>query len=151
MIHNMKPSWTISLTIAASCLQGDGVGGEAYASLVCLFSCSFCQNLLDSLLFFQQESSHDTLLDAVGASRTSVSSGDGSFSLLQRSVLARLDVLDSWQWALAVTAFRPIGGLVYALLLKLATRGSHRASLVLPSVVGMTSRSSPTWISHVYL
>ena len=125
-------------------------GGEAYANLVYLFSCPFCQDLLNSLLFFQQEGSHDTLLDAASTSRSSVSSRNSSLSLLQGCILARLDVLDSCQWALAVTAFRSIGCLVYTLLLELATRGSDGASLVLPSIVAMAPSSCPTWITHVY-
>jgi len=119
--------------------------------LWCLFSCPFCQDLLDSLLFFQQESSHDALLHATSTSRTSVRTRNSSLSLLQGGILVGLHVLNSWQTAIAVTAFGSIGPLVYALLFELATRSSHGASLVLPSVVGMTSRSCPTRITHVTL
>jgi hypothetical protein len=112
------------------------------------FSSSLGQNLLDSLLFFQQESTHDTLLDTSGTARTTVSTRNSSLSLLGSVVFTGSEVLDTWQRSLAVAAFWSFGGLVNRLGLQSSTRGSYTLGLVLPSVVGMASNSRPAAIGH---
>ena len=82
-----------------------------------LFSSSLGQDLLDCLLFFQKEGTHDAFLHTVGASRTSVSTRDSTFSLLGSVVFAGSNVLDSRKHTFAVTADGSLGLLVNSLCL----------------------------------
>ena len=66
-----------------------------YNATFILFSSSLSQDLLDCLLFFQQKCAHDTLLDAVGADSTTISTRNSSLPLLQRMVLRGFNVLDA--------------------------------------------------------
>ena len=83
----------------------------------CLFSSALCQNFLHRLLFLQQESSHDALLDTRGTDSTTVGTRDSSFPLLKGVVFGGFDVLDSLKRLLAVSTLGTVGGLVNSLRL----------------------------------
>ena len=113
-----------------------------------LFTSSLCQDLFNSLLFFQQKRPHDTLLHACCTSRTTIGTANLTFSLLESMVLCRLNVLNSLKGALAVTASWSLGCLVPTLCLQRATWSPNSNCLVLLSIVGVTTYSRPTTIRH---
>jgi hypothetical protein len=121
---------------------------ELFISAFNLLASSLCQNLLDSLLFLQKESSHDARLDTGGTAGSSVSTGDLAFALLQSMIFGRLDVLNSLQGSLAITASGSLGGLVDSLRLQSSTGSSDASSTMLSGVVRVTACSCPTVITH---
>jgi hypothetical protein len=72
-------------------------------------SSSLRKHLLDSLLFFQQEGSHDALLDTDAAATSSVDTRDGTFSLLHGMVFGGSNVLDSLKRRFAITTLGSLG------------------------------------------
>ena len=112
-------------------------------------SLTFCQNLLDGLLFLQQESSNDALFEASGAAAASVGPGYSSFPLFQIRVGGLFKVLDSRKGRFAVGTLGALGGLVDLASRQFATRGTRRADLVGLGVVRMASGACVAIVTHV--
>ena len=117
-------------------------------SIFNLLASSLCQNLLDSLLLFQKECSHDTRLDTGSTGGSTISPSDGSFALLEGVNLARLYVLDSLQNSLTVTASGSLGGLVDSLRLELTTGSADASNTMLSGVVRVAGVSCESVVRH---
>lgn len=129
---------------------------ESISVCVCVFvgvvssflSLTFCQYLLDSLLFFQQEGAYDALFEASRAARSSVGTGDGAFSLFQIGIGSLLQMLNARKRGLAIGAFRSLGRLLNLTSRQLATGSTSRTDTVRFGVVRMTSGTCVASITH---
>jgi len=62
------------------------------------------EHLLDNLLLLDQECAHNTVLDAVGASGTTVRTLDGLLWAGDCGIFARSECRNTWELGAAVTA-----------------------------------------------
>ena len=121
---------------------------DSIRSMVGLFFATFCQNLLDGLLFFQQKGSNDALTNASMAQGSSVNARYLALALLGALVLGTAQVLNALERIFAVPAFGSLAGLVDALGLQTTTRCSNCLQLVLFCVVAVARISCPAAVRH---
>lgn len=95
----------------------------------------FLDNLLDDLLFFNQESSDNSFLDTVGTSGTTVGSGDGLVGLGDRSVFSWSQRRDTLQRNTTVTTLWSGNQLLDVLGTQNTTWGLNNLDLVGTGVV----------------
>lgn len=95
----------------------------------------FLNDLLNNLLFFDQESSDDSFLDTVGTSGTTVDSRDGLVGLGDRSVLSWSQSSDTWQSNTTVTTLWSGSQLLDVLSTQDTTWGLNNLDLVGSGVV----------------
>jgi len=101
---------------------------------------SLLHDLLDNLLFLNQECANDTVLDAVGTSGTAVGTLDGLLWSGDAGIFARTQSRDTREFDAAVTAFWRSALLLQVQISELASGSLDNADLVRLSVV----RLSPT-------
>lgn len=121
---------------------------DSIRSMVGLFFATFCQNLLDGLLFFQQKGANDALTNASMAQGSSVNTRYLALALLGALVLGTAQVLNALERIFAVPAFGSLAGLVDALGLQTTTRCSNCLQLVLFCVVAVARISCPAAVRH---
>ena len=117
-----------------------------FASLLCLL---VLQYSLDDLLFLNQKCSHNSLLDTVGTSGSTVCSLDGLVGLRNLSVLSWSQGGDTLQSITTVTTLWSGGLFLDVLSNELSTRGLHHLDLVGSGVVRVSSSVGYS-LSHVY-
>lgn len=98
---NFKSTQLLYLAPLVSVLLGLGLAGVLLRGLGL-----FLDNLLDDLLLLDQESSHDSLLDTVGATRATVDTGHGLAGLGQSGVSSWSHGSNTWKSDTAVTTLR---------------------------------------------
>lgn len=95
----------------------------------------FLENLLDDLLFFDQECSYDTVADTVAASGSTVGTLDGLLWAGDLRVFAGSEGWDAWELDATVTAFWGSSLLLDVQVTELSTRSLDDTSLVRLGVV----------------
>lgn len=98
---NFKSTQLLYLAPLVGVLLGLGLAGVLLGGLGL-----FLDNLLDDLLLLNQESSHDSLLDTVGATRATVDTGNGLAGLRQSGVSSWSHGSNTWKSDTAVTTLR---------------------------------------------
>ena len=117
-----------------------------FASLLCLL---VLQYSLDDLLFLNQECSHNSLLNTVSTSGSTVCSLNGLVGLGNLSVLSWSQGGDTLQSITTVTTLWSGGLFLDVLSNELSTRGLHHLDLVGSGVVRVSSSVGYS-LSHVY-
>ena len=115
---------------------------------VLLLAGTFSQEFLNSLLFFQQESPNNPLLDTTSTATSSISTWHGLFTLFQIFVCRALEVLDSRQGGFAVWASWSFGGFDDFLRYVTSTGGADGSDAVGLCVVGVTSWAGYSVVWH---
>ena len=110
-------------------VESQYTGSELFLTLGLL------DNLLDNLLFFNEESSNNSFLNTVSTSRPTVSSGDGLLGLGDRSVSSWSQSCDTGKCTTTVTTLWSGCLLLDVLSNKSATWGLDNLDLVRLSVV----------------
>jgi len=94
------------------------------------------EDLLDDLLLLDQESTDDAVLDAAGASRSTVGALDGLLGAGDLGVLAGAEGGDTLELGTAVTALGGSTPLLDVQVTEFTTGGLDDADLLAPGVVG---------------
>jgi len=117
-----------------------------------LFLCSLtlCENLLDSLLFFQKKGSNNSLAHTLCTKTSTIGSGHSSLPLLEVLVIRSLYVLDSLKGQFAITASRSLGLFDHNLGTEFASRSPDGLDLVGSGVVRLTADACVATISHYW-
>jgi hypothetical protein len=109
---------------------------------------SFRQYLLDRLLFFQQEGSHNSLTNTGMASGSTVTTTDCTFSFGGSSIFGRFHVLDSGKNFLAIGATGSFGGFGHTLTLQGTTRHTNGPQFGGSRIVRVASVLRPAIVRH---